>query len=635
MITGIEGCLISCGNRISDSVVVNTKTQDDIKIISIKGVSNTPLDADFGAEIKFTITDTESFMADYRSDPFWCKPAFGNDLKNLPDETQGLIIKKTTGDFIVLLPLVSETYKCVFAGTENGITARLYSRYEGLTECNAPTFLYTEGENPFEMLEKMAKFGMKYLNNGCLVRKERKYPEIFEYLGWCSWDAMEIRVNHSDLLKKCEEFKAKNIPVKWVIIDDMWEEVHDFYGKTYETRNDMFNLMHSAKLYSFKADPKRFPDGLKKCIDDMNDYGIKVGLWHPTTGYWAGIDENGDLYKEHKDCFIRNKEDRIVCDYKYDRALKYYTAIHDYFKESGAEFVKIDNQSGINLEYFSRLAPVGTVAREYHNAIEKSVSEHFDGVMINCMGMASENMWNRKSSAVSRSSGDFLPNNSAWFTKHILMCAYNDLIQGQFYYCDFDMWWTSDGQAKKNSVLRAVSGGPVYVSDRLDESVSEIINPLILSDGKILRCDRPAMPARDCLTEDPKISGKNLKIQNICGDSGIVALFNVDKNNAQTIGTISPSDVEGLKGEKFAVYEHFSKECRIMDKNEFMTVSLKDNSIFKLYVIAPYINDFAVIGRTDKFISPKTVKCVQGKNVTLFEGGEYAVAENGKLKIIQ
>jgi hypothetical protein len=89
-----------------------------------------------------------------------------------------------------------------------------------------------------------------------------------------------------------------------------------------------------------------------------------------------------------------------------------------------------------------------------------------------------------------------------------MQCSYNTLIHGQFYYCDWDMWWTDDAQGIKNSILRAISGGPVYVSDKLGRSKKELLSPLVLSDGKVLMCDRPAMPAADCLTVDAKTSKK-------------------------------------------------------------------------------------------------------------------------------
>lgn len=609
---------------------VREAVTDGITAVYFEGTADVPLDADHGAEITFDVGVIDSYMADHRWCPFWCAPYFGTDLSLVPDETQGLIIKYPGDRYAVILPLVSEQYKCVLYGTPSGVSAKLFSRFDGLTECKAPAFLYAEGEDPFLLLKNTAELGIRIAGNDCKLREERVYPELFEYLGWCSWDAMEIRVNHDDLVKKCAEFKAKDIPVKWLIIDDMWEEVRAFHGARYSTRGEMFQLMHSSRLYTHKADPLRFPKGLKACIRDINDYGVEVGLWHPATGYWKGLEPDGECYREYRDFLITTPDGLIVHDYRSEKAYAYYNALHTYFRECGAKFVKIDNQSGLTLHY-NKIAPIGTVVREYHSAIEASVSKHFDGRLINCMGMSSEDMWNRSDSPISRCSDDFQPDNKAWFSNHITMCAYNDLIQGQLYYCDWDMWWTGDGQAKKNSVLRAVSGGPVYISDKLGESVADVLRPLILKDGRILRCDNPAVPTKDCLTENPVTSGKIFKIQNLCGAYGVLAVFNINETDSAVAGTISPSDITGLPGDRFAVYEHFSKTCAIMDKQDVMALSLENNDDFRLYIFAPYKDGFAAIGLTDKFISPKTIRAQSGRRLLLYESGEYAVVEDGKL----
>lgn len=619
------------GEIQSYHVKTEIKNFGDAEAVFLSGFSNGFLDSEFGAGIDFEV-EAESWMADFRHSPFWCMPKFGTALSDVPDETQGLIYKKKNGEYGVILPVVSKQYKCVLCGNEKGgITAKLFSFFR-LTGCDALAFVRAEGKNPFKLLESCAEAALRFLNNGCRSRKERRYPEIFEYLGWCSWDAMEIRVNEEDLVKKCEEFKKKEIPVRWAIIDDMWAEVHDFYGAEYADRGEMFRLMHSSKLHSFRADPKRFPNGLKGCIEKMNGLGIKVGMWHPTTGYWMGIDKNGEIYKEYENCLLETESGKCVPSYETDKSFRFYNAFHSYLKGCGAEFIKVDNQSGISPCY-KGLAPVGETAAKYHKALEASCGVNFDNAMINCMGMASEDMWNRDVSPVSRCSDDFLPEDSAWFSKHIMQCSYNDLIQGQLYYCDWDMWWTDDGQALKNSILRAVSGGPVYVSDKLERSRKELLMPLCLSNGKILRCDRPAMPAEDCLTENPLNSGKIFKLQNICGESGVVAAFNIDENGKSVKGRISPSDVCGIEGEEFAVYEHFSRELRVMKKDESFDLELETINDFKLYIVAPINDGFAVIGRTDKFISPKTVKAVFKRKVLLYENGEYAVCDDGKLKI--
>ena len=597
----------------------------------IDGEADGALDADFGAEIKIALGEVESWMADYRHSEYWCSPAFGESFEGVPDETQGFIYQKRGGGFGVILPLVSEQYKCVLGSNEGGLSAKLFSWCGGLNACRAPAFVFAEGDEPFSLLERCAKAGAKLLGGRVKTRDQREYPELFEYLGWCSWDAMEIRVNEEDLVRKCREFREKDIPVRWAILDDMWAEIRDFYGKEYKDRREMIALMHSSRLWSFEADPLRFPKGLAHCIARMGEYGIDVGMWHPTTGYWRGIDPEGDACKEYGEYLIKAENGCVVHSYATEKAYGFYSKLHRRFADCGAKFVKVDNQS-MTRRFYKGLTSVGEAARGFHEGMERSVKENFGGAMINCMGTASEDMWNRSDSPVSRCSDDFQPEDSAWFTKHILQCAFNCLIQGQFYYCDWDMWWTDDGQAEKNSILRAISGGPIYVSDMLGRSRRETLAPLALKDGRILRCMRPAMPSADCITRDPTVSGGIFKLQSVCKNgAGMLAVFDLDRENGGVVGTVSPEDIPGLCGESFAVYEHFSRSMRIMGAHERMALTLNSRNDYRLYAMVPVVDGFAAIGRVDKFVSPATVKSVSGREVELTEPGEYAVVEDGEL----
>lgn len=624
---------LSNGEKQECHVTIKDKLIDGVHAVYIDAFSNMSIDSEFGAGIELEIENIKGWMADYRHSEFWCQPAFGIDLTGVPNETQGIIYQTKNGSWGVILPVVSEEYKCVLEGAgKKTVLAKLFSWYEYLVECRGLALLWAEGRNPYTLLQKCTKVGLKLLETGYRIREERRYPEIFEYLGWCSWDAFEIRVDEQGLLAKCQEFKEKNIPVKWALIDDMWAEVHDFYEIEYQNREEMFRLMHSSKLYSFKADPKRFPNGLKQCVNSINAYGIKVGIWHPTTGYWMGIDPKGDIFKEYKDCLIQTEDGRFVHSPSQEKAYQFYNAFHNYLRKCSAEFVKIDNQS-MSRRFFKKIAPIGEVARQYHDAMEASVGKNFDNQVINCMGMASEDMWNRSVSPISRCSNDFQPENREWFIKHIMQCSYNCLIQGQFYYCDWDMWWTDDGQAVKNSVLRAISGGPIYVSDKLNRSRAEILWPLILSDGRILRCDKPAMPTIDCLIVDPTQSTKPFKLQNICNGSGIIAAFNLNEKNSSVKGTLSPEDVDGLVGEEYAVYEHFTRTMCILKRNEKLELELKNNDEFYLYILVPLVNGNGVIGRIDKYISPATVKYSPDGKANLIEDGSWAYISNWELII--
>lgn len=575
------------------------------------------------------------YMADYLYSEFWCQPYFGTDLAKVPKDTQALLWEKNDGTFGFLLPVCGEKYKCTVNGSENGLNIMLFSWYSGLNECKSLAFLFAEGENPFEMSEACVEYGFKLLGGGFKARKDRRYPEIFEYLGWCSWDALQIRVGTDGLLKKCEEFKQKNIPVRWVIIDDMWAEVKGLNEVPEDIEFEkMGEIMHRSRLYSFEADPVRFPGGLEECIDKIKEgYGLKVGMWHPTTGYWRGIDPEGPIAREHKDLLVETGDGRRVPSPQLEKAFLFYNAFHTFLKQSGADFLKIDNQSFIR-GFLKGKLPVGQAARNVHRAIESSVGSHFDNQLINCMGMALESMWNRPVSAISRCSDDFLPENRAWFIKHILQCSYNSFVQGNFLWCDWDMWWTDDGQAVKNSVLRAISGGPVYLSDKIGRSVREVIMPLVLEDGRILRCDRPAVPTKDCLAVDSENAGTPFKVWNRCGDNGIIAAFNLNRDNRAVAGSLSVSDAEGMEGDRFIVFEHFSKAVYSLGREEKLELALKNQDDFRLFIVVPVKAGLAAVGLINKYISPKAMACVNSANIELLEGGVFAFVSEKEVECV-
>lgn len=567
-----------------------------------------------GLEIE-DIGDIEGYTANYLYSEYWMKPYMDTQLSNIPKDTQALLWKYRDESYGYLLTACDKEYKSSLKGSQSGIKLSVFSHAHALRKCESLAFILCMDNDVFEAIKRTTAWGLELLNNGAVTREERRYPEIFEYLGWCSWDAFQLEVNHNGLLEKAEEFKEKGIPVRWFLIDDMWADVKN---------NDSTKTSHQKMLWDFEADPLRFPKGLKGVITDLKEqYRLAVGMWHPTTGYWYGIDPNGEIARKYGHLLLQIGDGRLIPDPSLEKSFLFYNAFHEFLRACGADFVKIDNQSYIR-GFLKHVLPVGKAARQLHRAMEASVGINFDNKLLNCMGMAIENIWNRPHSAISRCSNDFLPENRQWFINHILQCSYNSLVQGSFLWCDWDMWWTDDEQATKNSVLRAISGGPVYVSDKLNRSIKSKIMPLVYSDGRILRCDQPAVPCRDCLIDDPEKSGKIFKVWNTSGQAGIVAIFNLDAGNGVVDGQLSVTDVPTLAGEKFLLFEHFTKDARVLEKDEALPVMLKDHDDFRLYVIVPVINGFAPVGLTEKYISPAAVHQLAPGKLLLKEGGTFA-----------
>ncbi len=569
--------------------------------------------------------DTVGYMASEMA-MHWATPRVDTDFSKIEDNTQALLLRKKSGIFSLVLPVCDREYKSTISGAENGVQIHTFSWMGQMTACHTLAFVFAEGEDPYSLIQNATAYAVNLLGNRVKMREDRDFPEIFEYLGWCSWDAFHVFVNDQGLLDKCQEFKDKNVPVRWALLDDMWADIPNL--KTLPTDiafGPMVTAMHRSKMRSFEADPDRFPRGLAPCIADIKSkYGLAVGIWHPTTGYWLGMEEDGPVAQQYADCLVVSTGGRLIhrIDDE-DKAFRFYDAFHTYLEACGADFIKIDNQSCISSN-FKGVVPVGVAGRNLHNAIERSTTKHFGNRLINCMGMGNENYWNRPESAVTRCSCDFAPENKEWFIGNLMRCCYNSYVQGQLMWCDWDMWWTDDNQAEKNAIAHAISGGPVYLSDELDRSVRELVMQLVYTDGRLLRCDRPAMPTIDCLTVNPAVNPIPFTMWSTVNGCAVIAAFHLYEKQVPVNTTLTVDPAWSLDGDAFVVYEHFSKTAFTVKRDEAWNVTLADSDDVKLYTVYPVRGALTPIGLTDKYIAPHTVAKQTESTFTLHEGGNFA-----------
>ncbi len=556
------------------------------------------------------------YLAIENHSPFWCRPAWGEDTAGLAERVQELLLTRED-DYLAVLPLVGDTFKTVLTGTPEGGALRIYAGAPVKVCRRQPVCVVMAGKEPLQLLFDVARAAAEVLR--LPMRQDKKVHDLFNTLGWCSWDAMQIRVDEAGMLQKAAEFKAKNVPVQYAIFDDMWADVPRLSRIPRDASySEMVEAMHESRMRRFEGDPVRFPHGMKAAVERLHAAGIPhAGIWFPTTGYWSGMEPGGEADEWQKDNLITTPDGWRVVAPEPDKTAAFFRALCEKVREWGAEFVKIDNQ-GFHWRY-RNIAPVGQSARAVQTAIDDATDDLFDGALINCMGMPNECMFNRRS-AVCRCSDDFKPENPAWFIKNVLQCAYNGLLQGQFYVNDWDMWWTDDEQAVKNSVCRAVSGGPVYVSDKIGRTRPEILAPVALKNGRILRPDESAVPTEDCLLKSPVKSGKVFKIRNRVGGNALVAAFDIDGENRPVSGFVSPENA-GLSRGRYAFYEYFTKQAGILEAGEALPLSLTGRDDFRLYTFAPLESGVAVVGRTDLYVGVGAVTERAHDRVTVCENG--------------
>lgn len=89
------------------------------------------------------------------------------------------------------------------------------------------------------------------------------------------------------------------------------------------------------------------------------------------------------------------------------------------------------------------------------------------------------------------------------------------------------MFHTDHICAKFHAGSRAISGGPIYVSDSLGRHDFDLLKRLVYQDGTIPICQYFALPTRDCLFKNPLFDQQTiLKIWNLNKFGGVVGAFN-------------------------------------------------------------------------------------------------------------
>jgi raffinose synthase len=168
---------------------------------------------------------------------------------------------------------------------------------------------------------------------------------------------------------------------------------------------------------------------------------------------------------------------------------------------------------------------------------------------------------------------------------------------------DWDMFQSIHPRAGFHAAARAISGGPVYVSDKIDAIDADLLRKLVLSDGTVLRADLPGRPTPDTLFTDPTREPVLLKIFNRNRDCGVVGLFNASHGKPSPIvGTVTAEDVPGLeRGRAYVAWSHRGDRLwRSTDEPAAITLSEGE---WELVSFAPLERGFAAIGLADKFNS--------------------------------
>ena len=579
----------------------------------------------------------------HRYEPFWMKAAAGTKGGDVLPETQHLLVERESGDTVLFAPLIDGPFRAALQGTgEHGLELVAETGDQSLCGTDIIGLFIAADANPYALVEQAAPAVMAHMRTGRL-RRDKALPAFLDQFGWCTWDAFYQEVSHDKIRQGLESFARGGVRPKLLILDDGWQSIRR-------------RASGERRLTAFAAN-ERFAGSLAPTVQmTKQEFGVQTFLvWHALNGYWGGADEETltgydirPVPRRSSPGILRhvptldNWWGNVVGLVPPHTVYRFFQDYHRHLRLEGVDGVKVDTQATLESVAYGAGGRVSLMQR-YHEALEGSVHTHFEGNLINCMSCASEMLYGALNSTLTRTSTDFWPDKPESHGLHLYVNAQVSMWWGEFVHPDWDMFQSGHAMGAYHAMGRAVGGCPVYVSDKPDAHDFDVLRKLVLWDGSILRARQPGRPTRDCLFYDPTRDDTLLKIFNLNLYAGVIGVFNaqfkavpettqdetaekeagkpeagaekeaeatateanavVEATEMPAIpGVVSPADMEGLAGERFAVYAHHLGQCRTMNREEQWNLALPPLH-GEVFTIVPIENGVAPIGLADMYNS--------------------------------
>jgi Raffinose synthase or seed imbibition protein Sip1 len=526
------------------------------------------------------------------------------------------LFKLENNEYLLLQGMASPDAMSHFMISDNGtLQIKLVTFGNESVSGDIPLVAYARGKNLYDVFQQAWKSAIntKALEGRTAMRYEKEYPEMFNYLGWCSWEQYRRKITSDLMLDAMKKIEKSPLPIRWVMVDD---------GHQHQTGS----TMEDSRLLSFKAHPQNFPQGFKPLMDLKSDKIKWMGIWHAMNGQWQGLNPEHEM-RELDPYLIKitkksKGEPMDVMMPKGDSisSWMFYKSLIGSTKEHGFDFVKIDNQNRQIAFYNGLDNPVKTVA-QHAQSLERAAHE-FSGGLINCFCADLLSLMNTKYSAVSRVSVDYLLNNEEKAKSHLFQSYQNTLWMGQAVWPDHDMFHSSDMFCgRMMAVSKAMSGAPIYLSDAPDDFLEELVNPLCYSSGRLLRPLAPAIPLPESATLSALSTAQAYRVvaplphgaaafvvYNLTHPTPVESVkTQISAEDYKYAGSFIQPSVEpwNMPEEGLVYYDWYAgKGGLLTDSYEIVLNGFSDRFV----QLSPLIKGWSVIGCTDKYLSAAAIE---------------------------
>lgn len=599
------------------------------------------------------------FMSIFRFKVWWTTHWVGDNGRDLENETQMVILDKSDSGrpYVLLLPIVEGPFRSSLQpGEDDSVDLCVESGSTKVSGGSYRSSLYMHaGDDPYSLVKEAMRVVRVHLGTFKLL-EEKTPPGIVDKFGWCTWDAFYLKVHPQGVWEGVQGLVDGGCPPGLVLIDDGWQSIrHDDdpisdqegMNRTAAGEQMPCRLIKFQENYKFRdyvspksSGPTALTKGMGAFVRDLKDEFKSVDyvyVWHALCGYWGGLRPKVPCLPESnviapklspglkltmEDLAVDKIVNNGVGLVPPEKVDQLYEGLHSHLESVGIDGVKVDVIHLLEMlceEYGGRVE----LAKAYYKALTDSIKKHFkgNGVIASMEHCNDFMLLGTEAIALGRVGDDFWctdpsgdPNGTFWLQGcHMVHCAYNSLWMGNFIHPDWDMFQSTHPCAEFHAASRAISGGPIYVSDAVGKHNFQLLKSLVLPDGSILRCQYYALPTRGCLFEDPLHDGNTmLKIWNLNKFTGVLGAFNCQgggwcrearRNKCASqfshavTSVASPKDIEWTNGNSstpisiegvqlFAMYMFRTKKLVLSKPSQNIEISL-DPFDFELITVSP------------------------------------------------
>lgn len=453
-----------------------------------------------------------------------------------------------------------------------------------------PVLVCVNGSNLHQTVGLAVRLGVKLVSHSGKLRDEK--PPIHQWmgsLGWESGGAFGVDPTHDKIISAVWGLRQAGIQPGYVLIDDGWQETA--------------LQVNRQVLLSFEADKKRFPMGLSGLVQELQRAGVHhVGVAHPILAGRGGIAE--ELANSYE--VVQHKNRRRVLGFDLGKTFQFYHDYYQYLSEQGIAFTKVKYQTDVE-RYVDDPTLASDLFHHLQSAIQAASSLHFDAPHLNSECICSENVFYWTTSRLACAADDLDTQSLQGAKKAIRNVLANSLWMQHLMNPDFNAWTTDFPQSRMLAMLHALSGTINMISDPPGKSNVELLKKCVLPSGKLIQTDHPLTLCNESAFFNPLTESSLYRGFSFKEEAGILALFNLSRKRKPIQEMVSPQEIEGIVGDRFAVYSHDNGFLGVVQKEDSFPVSIKQHEA-DILTFAPIRDGAALIGCYAFFVPPGPIQ---------------------------